>query len=123
MAKWYERTFDAMAGEFGRAISDARAKLIEEGFWGRKVPEPSHRDSLHWSSAKEALGAEKSGPLDRLYESHPEFFSTPADGVPHREQDRETRDTATLSFADQLGWERNAGPAAHTHESGHEIEH
>ena len=123
MAKWYERAFDAMAGEFGRAISDARAKLIEEGFWGRKVPELLNRDGPSLTSAKDGSGPEEPSLLDRLYETNPEFFATPVEDMPHRDQGREARDTATLSFADQLGWERDAGPSAHKHESGHEIEH
>ncbi len=117
MAKSYGRALDAVAEELGRAISDVRAKLIDEGFWGRKVPEPQHHDSLSGPSAKEAFGMEEPGPLDRLYESHPDFFST------SRDQNREPRDTATLSFADQLGWKRDCSPAPHTHETGHEIEH
>ncbi len=41
MAKWYEKAFGAVADEVGAAIADARAKLVEEGVWGRKVPEPA----------------------------------------------------------------------------------
>jgi hypothetical protein len=42
MAKsnWFEQAFGAVADEVGAAIADVRSKLIEEGFWGRKPPEP-----------------------------------------------------------------------------------
>jgi hypothetical protein len=40
MPKWFEQAFGAVAGEVAHAIADARSKLIEEGFWGRKPPEP-----------------------------------------------------------------------------------
>jgi hypothetical protein len=40
MPKWFEQAFGAVADEVGAAIADVRAKLIEEGFCGRKPPEP-----------------------------------------------------------------------------------
>lgn len=128
MAKWYERAFDAVAGEFGRAVADVRAKLIEEGFFGRKSPEPMSHDGPSLFSGKDGPEREEPSVLDWLYENHPEFFSKPENEMPDHEPERRSstdgpaRDAATPSFADQLGWERDSGRGAHTHETDHEIE-
>lgn len=50
MPKWFEQAFGAVADEVGAAIADVRAKLIEEGVWGRKVPEPGRGShDLGWT--------------------------------------------------------------------------
>lgn len=40
MPKWFEQAFGAVADGVGAAVTDIEAKLIEEGVWGRKPPEP-----------------------------------------------------------------------------------
>lgn len=81
MPKWFDEAFGAVIGEVGAAITDIRSKLVEEAFWGRKVPEASARGEHGMSPA----GGER-GLLDRLSESHPDLFAT-APGEQAREAD------------------------------------
>lgn len=79
MPKWFDEAF----GEVGAAITDIRSKLVEEAFWGRKVPEPMARGEHGMSPS----GGER-GLHDRLSESHPDLFAA-APGEQAREADHD----------------------------------
>lgn len=72
MADWF-------AEAFGAAVADIRAKLVEEGVWGRKVPEPS---STRYGQGLSPVENEPSL-LDRLYSNHPEHFAPTPDAHGH----------------------------------------
>lgn len=42
MRDWFAQTF-------GQAVADMRAKLIDEAWFGRRVPEPHGPNDLGWS--------------------------------------------------------------------------
>lgn len=90
MAKsdWYARAFGAVADEVGAAIADVRAKLIEEGFWGRKPPEPGRGGhDLGWMRGHEGSGESV---LDQLYARDPSQFVQPQDrDTPEQDHDIE----------------------------------
>lgn len=58
MNGWFERAFGAAVEAVGSGIADARAKLIDEGWFGRRSPEAHEQGDL----------------MERLYASHPELF-------------------------------------------------
>lgn len=60
MSGWFDRAFGAAVEAVGAGIDDVRAKLLDEGWFGRRTPEPHQQGDL----------------LDRLYDRHPEFFSS-----------------------------------------------
>lgn len=79
MAKWYERAFGAVADEVGAAIEDVRAKVIEEGAWGRKVPEPaSERDQPPNNDASDGYYREPIPPTP-YPEAPVQFYDLPSD--------------------------------------------
>lgn len=49
MAEWFARAFGVAASEARTAIADARSKLIDEAWFGRKTPEPHRGHDLGWS--------------------------------------------------------------------------
>lgn len=49
MADWFARAFDVAASEARTAIADSRNKLIDEGWFGRKTPEPHGSHDLGWT--------------------------------------------------------------------------
>lgn len=49
MAKWFEQAFAATVDEARNAIADARAKLLDEAWFGRKTPEPHRSTDLGWT--------------------------------------------------------------------------
>jgi hypothetical protein len=62
MSGWFERSFGAAADEIGNAIADARAKLIDEGWFGRRTPEPHQHHDLEWSRDDHPSPAESQSP-------------------------------------------------------------
>ena len=70
MLDWFARNFGSAAEEFGKAITDIRSKLVDEGFWGRKVPEPQGRNGLGGSAADDQANL-----LDKLFHSNTELFA------------------------------------------------
>ena len=76
MPKWFEQAFGAVADEVGAAIADVRAKLIEEGVWGRKPPEPG-RGGFDLGWMREDQGARDNDAIDQLYARDPSQFVAP----------------------------------------------
>jgi hypothetical protein len=67
---------DWITGLFGDIVRDGREKLVEEGFFGRKVPERNGGGDLGWFREQ----SEVNSPADRAHAPEPP-------PLPH-EQDR-----------------------------------
>jgi hypothetical protein len=58
MAEWFNSAFGVAAGEARTAIADARSKLIDEAWFGRKTPEPHRGHDLGWTRPSEEKARE-----------------------------------------------------------------
>jgi len=58
MARWFEQAFGATIDEAKHAIADARAKLLDEAWFGRKTPEPNRQADLGWTLSDSAKSHE-----------------------------------------------------------------
>lgn len=87
MREQIKRFFEAIADGVGRGIADIRSKLIDEGFWGRHVAEPSARDRWQDFWGKRAEPCHEPGLLDRLFAVDPKHH-TPTQDAHSRDHDR-----------------------------------
>lgn len=64
MADWFRQAFGVAAEEARSAIADTRSKLIDEAWFGRRVPEPQRGNDLGWSRHDEGKGREADAPAN-----------------------------------------------------------
>lgn len=62
MNEWFERAFGTTVDEARYAIADARSKLIDEAWFGRRSPEPHRQPDLGWTRADNAEPHEGGNP-------------------------------------------------------------
>jgi hypothetical protein len=57
-ANWFASAFGVAVDEARYAIADARSKLIDEGWFGRKTPESQRGNDLGWTRPVEEKARE-----------------------------------------------------------------
>lgn len=62
MAEWFERAFGATVDEAQTGIADARAKLIDEAWFGRRAPEPQRQGNFGSTREDQPAPTEPSDP-------------------------------------------------------------
>jgi hypothetical protein len=113
MRERIERFFEAIVDGVRRGIADVRSKLIEEGFWGRHVPETSDRDGLQALWGMNSSVQQAPDFLDVLYQKQPGLFEKPLDEMSYAELDHLFE--AYPKFF-------NAASEIPTHDQGHGID-